>query len=448
MNKAQKLLLLTLFWCVVACILCGCGNKGFKILYGEETLAYINGEEPERWETGFEAEKAYVELVIEEAEGIISDIEKCDEKTARKKLFKGEYPEIYTSFVPEISKALLSAYTEYENKDLELGGAVTDTRGNILAVISRGEEESNFAIAKTPPYSSFKPLSVYMQMVEKNLSSWSKLYLDAPVKQVMESDSSFRDWPSNATNTYRYSKVTMSLAIKESLNTVAVRCMAELGVKNSLQYMEDKLGLKLSFERDKLQLEGEEEVYGNVALGYLQEGVSPVDMAGYYQIYANGGLYQKPGAVVKMCGKDGNEVYSRKDDGERVISRETSFIMNKLLCEVVSIGGTGEKAYVDGIDVGGKTGTGDKGNWFVGFTPQYVCAVWHGKQVGQNCSSEYFSQSVSAFPLDKTSEYSQCAGVKEYIYCTQSGKLISPDCKNAALGYCVQSEVIETCNEH
>lgn len=447
MNKIKKYSLLAVVGLVLTLVLCGCGNKGFEIFDGSNSMVHVKGENKDHWTDLTDNEKNYIELVIEEAEGIISEVEDCDAKTARKKLFKGEYPKIYTYYDGDISKALSDSYEDYEAKALEVGCVVADTSGRVLAVMSRGGDE-NHVTAKTPPYSSFKPLAVYMQAVEKNIASWSKLYLDAPVKQIKESDNSFRDWPANATNTYRFANVTLNVAIRESLNTVAVKCMGEIGVKESLRYMKDKLGIDLPFESDKLRLEGEEEVYGNVALGYLQEGVSPLEMAGYYQLFANGGFYQKPGAVSKICDGDGNTVYTREDKRQSVISGETAFIMNKLLCEVVTSAGTGEKAYLSEIRVGGKTGTGDKGNWFVGFTPQYVCAVWHGKQVSKNISSEFFSRAVSKFDLDKTAEYPKCDGVKEYIYCAESGKLISPNCKKAAMGYCVQSEVLETCNGH
>ena len=447
MNKIKKYSLLVVIGFVLTSALCGCENKGFEIYDGTKAIAYIESENKDTWDASTVNEREYIEVVIEEAKGIISEIEKCDAQTAAEKLFKGEYPQIYTYYDGDISNSLSESYEDYETKGLELGCAVADTSGRVLAVMSRGGEK-NLATAKTPPYSAFKPLAVYMQAVEKNIAGWSKVYLDAPVKQVKEIDGSFRDWPSNATNTYRYSNVTMNVALRESLNTVAVRCMDEIGVKESLRYMKENLGLDLSFESDRLKLEGEEEIYGNVALGYLQDGVSPLEMAGYYQIFANGGFYQKPGAISKICDRDGNSVYTREDKKQSVISGESAFIMNKLLCEVVSSLGTGEKAYISEISVGGKTGTGDKGNWFVGFTPQYVCAVWHGKQVDQNISSEFFSKAVSRFNLDNTAEYPKCDGVKEYIYCSESGKLVSPDCKKAALGYCVQSEVLETCNEH
>ena len=137
---------------------------------------------------------------------------------------------------------------------------------------------------------------------------------------------------------------------------------------------------------------GEEEVLGNLGMGYLREGVSPVDMAGYYQIFANGGKYYKPTAIYEIKDNSGKSIYKRNVSINQVIEKSTADIMNLLLQEVVSENGTGKDAMIDGLAVGGKTGTGEKGNWFVGFTPEYTCAVWHSTQLEKNYGCKIFSK--------------------------------------------------------
>jgi penicillin-binding protein 1A len=53
--------------------------------------------------------------------------------------------------------------------------------------------------------------------------------------------------------------------------------------------------------------------------------------------------------------------------------------MDFMLTKVVEEG-TGKRAILDNIKVGGKTGTtnGYKDAWFIGFTGNYVAAVWYG----------------------------------------------------------------------
>ena len=63
----------------------------------------------------------------------------------------------------------------------------------------------------------------------------------------------------------------------------------------------------------------------------------------------------------------------------RVLSSTQAETINQLLQGVVKLG-TGKAAQLPGRQVAGKTGTtenyGDA--WFVGYTPQYVAAVWVG----------------------------------------------------------------------
>ncbi len=64
---------------------------------------------------------------------------------------------------------------------------------------------------------------------------------------------------------------------------------------------------------------------------------------------------------------------------ERAIPPDAVADMNKLLVNVVEAG-TGGRARLDGLKIGGKTGTSQdyRDAWFIGFTGDYTCAVWFG----------------------------------------------------------------------
>ena len=84
----------------------------------------------------------------------------------------------------------------------------------------------------------------------------------------------------------------------------------------------------------------------------------------------------KPRLVSTITDKDNNVIYENKKE---ILSKVTNMInantIRDLMVDVVNEG-TAKGAYVDGIQVAGKTGTADKSNgfidaWFVGFAPAY-----------------------------------------------------------------------------
>ena len=441
--------LFSLFFLLQVCFLGGCSKKEITIMNNEGTaIASLTSIELEQTELKEEGYRAYLEIVLEEALQIISEEEKCSIDEAEEMLMKNQYS-IYTAFDEKVYKAIEDAEKIEEN--VSLGCAITDLNGNLLAVYSGGNFEEgyqNFASLKTPPYSSFKPLSVYTPAIESGMVTWSTVYQDEPVKQVEDADGELRDWPANATGSYTNEPVSIYKAIKESLNTIAVRCLQEYGVAESIEYMKNTFGLSLPFEASRVQTLGEEESIGNIALGYLHEGVSPVEMAGYYQVFANGGRYTKPKAIQKICDLDGNVIYERNEEGKAVVSERTSYIMNQLLQKVVSPDGTGKKASCEGIQVGGKTGTGEQGNWFVGFTPQYSCAVWHGTEVETNSTAEIFSKVVSKLEHEATVTFPEANGIQQLIFCSESGMLISDKCRKVDVGYYSLDTELPVCDKH
>jgi cell division protein FtsI/penicillin-binding protein 2 len=95
----------------------------------------------------------------------------------------------------------------------------------------------------------------------------------------------------------------------------------------------------------------------------------------------NNGVYVKPKIIDSIVKEDGTLVKNYEDESERVIYKSTAKALKNSMIEVVNNElGTGKKAQVQGIEIGGKTGTTeywikDKDNkdvecsdgWFVGF---------------------------------------------------------------------------------
>jgi penicillin-binding protein 1A len=129
-----------------------------------------------------------------------------------------------------------------------------------------------------------------------------------------------------------------------------------------------------------------------MALGSSE--VTPLDQAVAYASLARMGVPIEPvyldrvedgdgrflgdrGGAVRLA--DGREVVLPGRPGPRALDAGVAYELVDVMREVVK-GGTARRAYVDGYDRAGKTGTTNDNvdAWFVGTTPLYTVAVWVG----------------------------------------------------------------------
>ena len=382
--------------------------------------------------------RAYIDIAVTEAAEILSQKKNITPEQAKKQLATGGY-RLYTAYRPDLQAALDHAYAPYGEQDLEMGAAITDLQGRLLAAFT-SHPDKNYATAQTPPYSAFKPLSVYAPALELGKINFSTTFPDAPVTEV-----NGKPWPSNSTRGYQNEPVPVSYAVQKSLNTVAVRCMDQVGLTNSFAFL-DNFDIDLTGEKARAESLGEADVRGNIALGYLDYGVTPVQMAGYYQIFANGGSYAKPQPVLSLEGPF-SIIYTYSYAPRQVLSAQTAAVMVRLLQNVVSPGGTARAAYDPDKLTAGKTGTGEKGNWFVGVTPSYSCAVWHGNQLNQNTAAEIFAAVRAGFP-EETAQFPEAEGLTQMVFCAESGKLATANCPYVSSGIFPSDEELPPCDIH
>ncbi len=390
-------------------------------------------------------EKEYAATVIEEAKNIFIEKENVKSEDACKYIFKN-ITEIKTNYKPSVQAAVNKAYEEYE--DLTTASctmAVTDLNGKLVAVFSNGKGEF-LSLKKTYAGSTIKPLSVYAPAIESGKYNWSYTVVDEPVKKVKEADGSLTEWPVNSDGKYTGKNVTLADGLAFSTNTVAVRLLQDLGVKESVEILEKNYGINVDFEKNKLQSLGEDEILGNIALGYLYGGVNVTDMAGYYQAFPQGGKYAEPCAIDEIL-KDEDVIYKSEYSSKEVMSKETAAIMNKMLQRVVSVG-TGTGARLKGIMAGGKTGTtsGNADNWFVGYTPEYSCAVYHSNIKDGNICSEVFG-SVMGNIEHTEKDFSDKVNIETKLYCEKSGLLRGDKCIYCNKGYYLNSQNSAKCKE-
>lgn len=157
---------------------------------------------------------------------------------------------------------------------------------------------------------------------------------------------------------------TFVQGIQNSCNPVFIEIGMRLGTDNFYKYFEQfglmgKTGVDLPGEASTIM--HKKESVGQVELATMSFGqsfqVTPVQMAATVSSIINGGRRVTPHFGVQVLDAKGEKVKTLHDEQEkRILSKETSETMQKLLEGVVSEG-SGKNAYVEGYSIGGKTAT-------------------------------------------------------------------------------------------
>jgi penicillin-binding protein 1A len=118
----------------------------------------------------------------------------------------------------------------------------------------------------------------------------------------------------------------------------------------------------------------------NASLALGTSEVTPLELTAAYAAFANGGDKVAPYFITEVDDAGGKVLYRRQPPTpQRVIAPATDRDLVAMLWNVV-VAGTGTGASLSPREAAGKTGTtqDSKDAWFVGFTTDYVAAVWVG----------------------------------------------------------------------
>lgn len=174
-----------------------------------------------------------------------------------------------------------------------------------------------------------------------------------------------------------HGSLSVEQAFEKSCNDIFAEIGSMVGYEKLMEYSE-KQGLYnrvLNLESgNRNEAKGvkplKESGINNISIGQCMN-VTPVQMLGAINTITNNGVYVKPYIVEEILGKDDNLVKEFKNDKKRVYSETTAKLIKNSMRQVI-IKGTGIKAYIGDLDVGGKTGSStgvDKQThgWFAGF---------------------------------------------------------------------------------
>ena len=246
---------------------------------------------------------------------------------------------------------------------------IADLDGGVRAMVGgRDYTASQFnraTDALRQPGSSFKPY-VYATALEHGMKPTS-IVVDGPV--------CIGNWcPHNYSGGYSGS-MTLTDALKRSVNTIAVKLSIAIGKGNA------KVGRAAIVKNAKaMGLRTPLPDTPSLPIGADEETV--LDHVVAYATFPNEGKSVTQHGILEVRLGNGEVVWRFDRDGPKPrqtipaqVARDMAFMMNKVAEE-----GTGRRALLTGIRVAGKTGTTNnyRDAWFMGYTGNLVGGVWIG----------------------------------------------------------------------
>jgi penicillin-binding protein A len=186
-----------------------------------------------------------------------------------------------------------------------------------------------------------------------------------------------------------FGPISLTDALTNSVNTVWAQVAERLGKDRMYEYMQ-----RFGFDREpdldypaqqmtpsgvfaKGKLLGKDDPVdiGRVGIGQERLQVTPLQMAEVAAAVGNGGRLMRPRLTDRVVGKDGRVKERVQPELEsRVMSEKAAGELRSMMGRVVEEG-TGTAAALEGIKVGGKTGTAEVAGgaanqaWFIAFAP-------------------------------------------------------------------------------
>ncbi|MGF6996010.1 penicillin-binding protein 1A [Paraburkholderia sp. GAS32] len=219
------------------------------------------------------------------------------------------------------------------------------------------------------PGSSFKPF-IYSASLEKGLGP-ATVINDAPLF-FSAAETGGQAWePKNYGGGFD-GPMTMRTALQKSKNLVSIRILNHIGTKYAQQYI-----TRFGFDADR------HPAYLPMALGAGL--VTPLQMAGAFSVFANGGYRINPYLIAEVTDQRGIVVAHAQplvaeQSAPHAIEPRNAYVMNSLL-QSVAQRGTGAKSNVlKRTDLGGKTGTTNDSRdaWFAGYQHTLTAIAWIG----------------------------------------------------------------------
>ena len=289
--------------------------------------------------------------------------ELVDRKHARQKKLGEPYP------YPQVAVVALNPHT-----------------GQVLALVggrNYGESQLNHAVALRPTGSTFKPFvyAAAFQTAVEGIMLPGQTKLFSPVTLISDAQTTYDVGnqvytPRNYKGEY-YGDVTARYALMRSDNNATISLAGMVGFDQVAALARDA-GIKSA--------------RGTPSVAIGSYAATPLDIAGAYTVFANGGVHLDPWMLGSVRTPTGDVMTDYTPTARQVLDPRVAYLTTNMMEAVLQGNGS------DGCRIGdrdlcgtgagvrnmgflapaaGKTGT-DHDAWFAGFTSNLICIVWVG----------------------------------------------------------------------
>jgi penicillin-binding protein 1B len=250
--------------------------------------------------------------------------------------------------------------------------ALNPHTGQVLALVggrSYGNSQVNHAVAHRPTGSIFKPFvyaAAFQTAVEGTpLPGQEKLF--SPITMLNDEQSTYlvgdKEYsPRNDHDNY-HDEVTARYALQWSLNNATIGLASMVG-----------------FDRvaELARQAGVKSARGTPSVAIGSYDATPLDMAGAYTAFANGGIHLDPWMLASVRTANGDVMTDYTPNARQVLDPRVAYLTTNLMENVINAG-TGGRVRSLGFTApaAGKTGSSHDA-WFAGFTSNLLCVVWVG----------------------------------------------------------------------
>ncbi len=297
---------------------------------------------------------------------------------------------IYTSLDPELQRAASEAVEagmknvdELVRKNHKKGAtgitypqvsliALNPHTGQVLALVggrNYGVSQLNHATSRRPTGSIFKPFvyaaaeqdTVNGQQLSDGFFTATTILHDVPTAFSFDNGRQTYN-PGNYKDEF-HGDVTAIYALAHSLNNATISLGQQVGFDNIAALA---------------RASGITAARGTPAVSLGAYDATPLDMAGAYTVFANGGVHLNPWLLASVRNTNGDIVADFAPDAKQVMDPRAAYLTQSLLEGVMNFGyGTEVRKRGFRAPAAGKTGTSHDA-WFAAYSSNLICIVWVG----------------------------------------------------------------------